>query len=227
MKITVRFFALYREVAGKSHVEFDVKPGATVGTLVERLRRDYPGLPDTSLIIAVNTDFAGPDRALKDGDEVALLPPMSGGEADNMNDLISITREPIDAQAISDRVRKDTHGAVVTFTGVVRNNFSGKRVLHLEYDAYPEMAVKKLKEIAREIGDKWGLQDIAVVHRVGRMKVGEAAIVIAVGAPHRKEAFAACQYAIDRIKQVVPIWKKEFYEDGSTWVGAEGEGQHQ
>ena len=223
MKITVRFFALYREIAGKSQIEMDVTPGTTVGALVKQLRSDLPGLPDASLIIAVNADFAGLDRVLQDGDEVALLPPMSGGEADNVTDMISITRDKIDAQAISDRVRKDAHGAVVTFAGVVRNNFGGKRVLYLEYDAYPEMALKKLREIAREIEEKWGLRDVAIVHRVGRLEIGEAAIVIAVGAAHRKEAFEACQYAIDRIKQVVPIWKKEFYQDGSTWVGAEGE----
>lgn len=141
-----------------------------------------------------------------------------------MVDMISITSDRIDPQAVSDGVRKNSHGAVVTFTGVVRNDFGGKRVLHLEYDAYPEMALKKLKEVAREIDERWRLKDVAMVHRVGRLEIGEAAIVIAVGAPHRKEAFAACQYAIDRIKRVVPIWKKEFYQDGSTWVGAEGQG---
>ncbi|MDO8490960.1 MAG: MoaD family protein, partial [Dehalococcoidia bacterium] len=125
MKITVRFFALYREIAGKSQIEIELRPGATVGELVEKLRSDFPALPHTALIIAVNTDFAGSDRVLKDGDEVALLPPMSGGQADNVADMISITRDRIDAQAIADRVRKDTHGAVVTFAGVVRNNFSG------------------------------------------------------------------------------------------------------
>lgn len=133
--------------------------------------------------------------------------------------MIEITHEAIEVQPVIDKVRKSAYGAVVTFVGTVRDNSEGKQVLYLEYDAYPEMAKKKLSEIATEIQARWDSIDVAIVHRVGRLEKGETAIVIAVGSAHRLEAFQACQYAIDRIKEIVPIWKKEFYEDGSAWIG--------
>jgi molybdopterin synthase catalytic subunit len=136
--------------------------------------------------------------------------------------LIEITREPIKTQSVIDRVLKDTCGAVVTFIGTVRNNSEGKRVLYLEYEAYPEMAKKKLEEIAAEAKNKWPIEEVAVTHRLGRMEIGEISVVIAVSSGHRLIAFQACQYTIDRIKEIVPIWKKEFYEDGSAWI----EGTH-
>jgi molybdopterin synthase catalytic subunit len=133
--------------------------------------------------------------------------------------MIEITKEPISAQPIIDRVRKNSHGAIVTFIGTVRDNADGKKVLYLEYEAFPEMAVKKLNEICAEINDRWKIGDVDIVHRVGRLEIGETVLVIAVGAGHRQEAFQACQYAIDRIKEIVPIWKKEFYNDGANWIG--------
>ena len=133
--------------------------------------------------------------------------------------MIEITSEAIKVQPIIDEVERSTNGAVVTFLGTVRDNSEGKRVLCLEYDAYPEMAKKKLSEIVKEMESRWGIKDVAIVHRVGQLKIGDIAVVIAVGSPHRAEGFRACQYAIDRIKEVVPIWKKEFYEDGSAWIG--------
>ncbi len=133
--------------------------------------------------------------------------------------MIEITPGPIDVQPVIDSVEKNTNGAVVTFLGTVRDNSEGKRVLYLEYDAYPAMAKKKLAEIAGEIEAKWGIKEVSIVHRTGRLEIGEIAVVIAVGSPHRAEAFRACEYAIDRIKEMVPIWKKEVYEDGSAWIG--------
>jgi len=132
--------------------------------------------------------------------------------------VFKITREPLSVELAVSEVNKSGNGGICTFTGTVRDNAEGKGVLHLEYDAYPAMAEKKLAEIASEIKDKWGLEDVSIVHRIGKLEIGEAAVVIAVGAPHRKEAFAACQYAIDRIKEYVPIWKKEYFEDGEVWV---------
>jgi len=136
--------------------------------------------------------------------------------------LIEITREIIRTQSVIDKVLKETCGAVVTFIGTVRNNSEGKRVLYLEYEAYPEMAKKKLEEIAAEVRSKWPIEEVAVTHRLGRMEIGEISVVIAVSSGHRLVAFQACQYTIDRIKEIVPIWKKEFYEDGSAWI----EGTH-
>ena len=132
--------------------------------------------------------------------------------------MIEITSEAISAQTVIEAVRKDGHGAIVSFVGVVRDNSEGKRVLFLEYEAYPEMAVKKMQEICAEAETRWGT-DVSVVHRVGKLEIGDTAVVIAAGAAHRLEAFNACQYTIDRIKEIVPIWKKEFYDDGSKWVG--------
>jgi molybdopterin synthase catalytic subunit len=136
--------------------------------------------------------------------------------------LIEITREAIRPQSVIDRVLSDKCGAVVTFIGTVRNNFEGKRVLYLEYEAYPEMARKKLAEIAVEVKSQWPVEEVAVTHRLGRLDIGEISVVIAVSAGHRVAAFQGCQYAIDRIKEIVPIWKKEFYEDGAAWI----EGPH-
>jgi molybdopterin synthase catalytic subunit len=133
--------------------------------------------------------------------------------------MIEITSQPISAQSVIDKVRQNGDGAVVTFIGTVRDNAEGKRVLYLEYETYPEMAEKKLKEICKEIHSRWEINDIGIVHRIGRLEIGETAVVIAVGSAHRLEAFQACQYAIDRIKEIVPIWKKEFYQDSSSWIG--------
>ena len=135
--------------------------------------------------------------------------------------MIEITDRPIDAERLANAVRKDSHGAVVTFFGTVRNQSMGKAVLHLEYEAYKEMAEKELRQIAGEIKERWGLDQVAIAHRIGHMAVGEIVLVIAVGAPHRKEAFAACEYAVDRIKQIVPVWKKEVFESGECWVEGE------
>ena len=132
--------------------------------------------------------------------------------------MFKITPDKLDAESIISEVNNGKNGGICTFIGTVRDNAEGKGVLHLEYDAYPAMAEKKLAEIAGEIKDKWGLDDVSIVHRIGKLEIGEAAVVIAVGAPHRAEAFAACQYAIDRIKEYVPIWKKEYFEDGEVWV---------
>jgi len=136
--------------------------------------------------------------------------------------LIEITNGVIRAQPVIDKTLKDTCGAVVTFIGTVRNNSDGKKVLYLEYESYPEMAKKKLEEIAAEAKKKWPIEEVAVTHRLGRMEIGDISVVIAVSSGHRAAAFQACQYTIDRIKEIVPIWKKEFYEDGSAWI----EGAH-
>jgi molybdopterin synthase catalytic subunit len=132
--------------------------------------------------------------------------------------VIEITSQPISAQPVIDRVKNNSHGALVTFIGTVRDNSEGKKVTYLEYETYARMAEKKLKEIVAEIQNRWQT-DIAIVHRIGRMEVGDIVIVIVVGSGHRQEAFRSCEFAINRIKEIVPIWKKEFYKDGSSWVG--------
>ena len=134
--------------------------------------------------------------------------------------MIEITREPLDPEAITARVKKDTNGAVVTFLGTTRSFTGDRRVLHLEYEAYRPMADRKLAEIVEEIRERWSVEDVALAHRLGRLEIGDISLVVAVASPHRSDAFAACQYSVDRIKQVVPIWKKEFFEGGEVWVGS-------
>ncbi len=133
--------------------------------------------------------------------------------------MFEICTAPIDVARVVEAVRHDEDGGIVTFVGVVRNHNRGKQVLYLEYEAYPEMAVGKMREIGEEIAGRWGLRHVAIVHRAGRVEVGEASVVIAVAAPHREEAFDACRYAIDRLKETVPVWKKEVYADGEEWLG--------
>ena len=135
--------------------------------------------------------------------------------------MIELTQSPLDPEAVSSKVRKDTNGAVVTFLGTTRDNFQGKRVLSLEYEAFDEMALSKMEEIRVELQAQFALDDIAISHRVGMVPIGEISLVIAIASPHRKEAFQACQRAVDRVKEIVPIWKKEVYEDGARWVACE------
>lgn len=133
--------------------------------------------------------------------------------------MILITCEPLDHEAITSTVRSDSNGGVVTFMGTTRKETNGRRVLYLEYESYDKMAEKMLRFIADEIRERWGITDLSIAHRLGRLEIGETSLVIAVGAPHRDEAFAACQHAVDRIKEEVPIWKKEVFDDGEIWVG--------
>jgi len=133
--------------------------------------------------------------------------------------MFEITRDPLSVEEVVDKVKADSSGAIVSFIGTVRNESMGKRVLYLEYDAYEPMAVKKLQEIAEEIKQKWNIDRVAIKHRIGRMDIGEVSVVIAISAPHRKDALEASGYTIDRIKEIVPIWKKEVWEDGETWIG--------
>ncbi len=133
--------------------------------------------------------------------------------------MVEITPNPIFPEQVINKVKKSTYGAVVTFLGTVRDSSEGKKVLYLEYEAYEEMAQKKLEQVVTEIKQKWQLQDVAICHRIGKVNAGETAVVIVVAAPHRKEAFEACEYAVDRLKQIAPFWKKEVYQEGESWVG--------
>jgi molybdopterin synthase catalytic subunit len=167
---------------------------------------------------AVNAEYVTPDQPLRDGDELALIPPVSGGAPEG---LFEVTAEPLDPQRLADHVLRDESGAVALFLGVVRDNSMGRRVLYLEYDAYPEMATRVMRQIAEEAMARWPLTGIAMQHRTGRLEIGEASLVIAVSSPHRKEAFEACHHLVDRFKEVVPVWKKEVWEGGEVWIEGE------
>jgi molybdopterin synthase catalytic subunit len=154
---------------------------------------------------------------INDGDEVAIFPPVSGGSAD-ANPMVVITRDPIDAQKIARQLLRGEDGAICVFEGVVRNNSKGKRTLHLVYEAYESMALKKLEEIGQFVQQAWDIDRIALIHRLGHMDIGETSVAVIVTSAHRRAAFDACHYAIDKLKKVVPIWKKEFFEDGEVWI---------
>ncbi len=218
MKIRLRFFASLRERTGLTETDLECAEGTTVSALRGELAGRYgerAGFGST-LLVSVNWDPADPERVLADGDEVAFLPPMSGGSAPAGTFWISET--PITQAMVEEKVRGAGCGAIVSFLGTVRDFSRAKRIERLEYEAYPGMAEKKMAEIGETIATRWPGARVAIAHRVGRLAIGEVAVAIAVSTPHRPEAFEACRYAIDRLKRTVPIWKKEFTVDGEHWV---------
>ncbi len=221
MRVLVRLFASYREAAGRGHFEMEFPDGATptVRDVLARVLADHPLLrSQREIVCARNREYVDLDASLAEGDEVALIPPVSGGAVTKPLADIRVSTDPLAVDAALARVRQESAGGVCVFIGTVRRESRGKRVTLLEYDAYPEMAEAKMAEIAREAEQRWGPLRIAMHHRVGRLEVGEDAVVIAVAASHRPEAFAACRFAIDRLKEVVPIWKKEHTDDGAVWI---------
>jgi len=218
MKLRLRFFASLRERLGVAEADLECPARVTVtglrGILSERYR--VPEALVATLLISVNWEPAGDEDTLEDGDEVGFLPPMSGGAAAAGEYWLSET--PIDSAMVEEKVRSPGCGGVVTFVGTVREQSRGKKIRHLEYEAYPGMAERKMEEIGEDIVRRWPGARVAIAHRTGKLEVGEVAVAIAVAAPHRGEAFEACRHAIDRLKELVPIWKKEFAVDGAYWV---------
>jgi molybdopterin converting factor subunit 1 len=217
MRVTLKLFARLREIAGSGKLERRLNEGSTVEDLLDVLHAEFPRLSEVTArsIISVNQEFATPDSLLHDGDEIAIFPPVSGGA-----DSFRVTVEPLSIDEVTRLVVRPHTGAVTTFAGVVRNVSGGKEVAYLEYEAYEEMAIAKMRQVAEEARARWSsVVDIAVVQRVGHLEVGELAIVIAVSSGHRDEGcFEVCRYAIDRLKQIVPIWKKEVGPTGEEWV---------
>ncbi len=221
MRVTIFLFAAFREKTGSGRLQMELPEGATAGDALRRVAKDVPQLGPLlgSAALAVNSEYAGPDAPLKDGDEVALIPPVSGGAPRMVT--ASITDKPIDPDAAIAGLLRPTDGALVVFQGVVRAFADGRRLLHMEYEAYRPMAERLLQRIAEDVRARHGVDDIVVVHRVGRIAVGEASLLIAVASPHRKEAFDECQEMVNRIKNLAPIWKKEVWEGGEAWVAGE------
>jgi molybdopterin synthase catalytic subunit len=217
MRVRVLYFAVVRERLRRDADELELPAGASARELLSELLARHPELAALrpALKVAVNQELVADDRRLADGDEVALIPPVSGGAGGPFR----VTDAPLSLDEVVQAVSVPGHGAVATFTGAVRDHSHGKRVVRLEYEAYRPMAERKLAEIGAAIAADWPGVRVAMVHRVGVLAVGEAAVMIAVSAPHRAAAFAACQAAIDRLKASVPIWKKEVAEDGETWIG--------
>ena len=227
LRVRVLFFGPLAELAACREERLELPAGATVADLHAHYRARLPALGGlgTQLQAAVNQEFRPPATELHDGDEVALLPPMSGGSADPPAVIAELVRAPIDREALQARLKSPADGAVVLFDGVVRNHaqHQGRRLhtLHLEYEAYEPMALKRLQAIGEEALQRWPVTRIALVHRLGRLEIGESSVVIIVTSAHRQAAFEACRWAIDTLKNSVPIWKKEHAVDGTVWVEGE------
>lgn len=211
MRVRLRFFAALKDIVGSEILEWEAAEGFCLKDLRIRLEQAFPRLQNYPLILAVDGEPRDGDFPLSEGVEICLLPPFSGGSAE-------LTTAPISPQDVIERVKDRSCGALAVFIGTVRSPSQGREVRYLEYEAYQEMAQAKLAQIEKEVKERWGVKGVAISHRLGHLDVGEIAVVIAVSSPHREEAFEACRYIIERIKQIVPIWKKEVFVDGESWV---------
>lgn len=220
MKVHVLYFASCREAVGRQEETVELEDGASLRDLLNLLVRNHPELAglEPTLALSINQDYADRDQALKEGDEVALIPPVSGGQGAPRG-TYAVVERPISLEEVERLVRLDSCGAIAAFAGVVRARSRGRRVLYLYYEAYRPMAERYLAQIGQEIGQKWPVEAVAIIHRVGRIEVGQMSLAIGVASPHRKEALEACAYALERVKEIVPIWKKEVFEEGEEWVG--------
>lgn len=237
MRVRVLYFGALKDIFLKEHDTLELPPSSTVGTLLDHYRRAAPGHGDfwDILAVAVNTEYANLSHRLADGDEVAMLPPVSGGsdglntqdEDDTQPDStprsshVALLREPVDASSLTAAIKRGEDGAVVTFDGIVRNNTRGRRTLYLVYESYEAMALAQMRKLSAEAIQRFGVQSVSLVHRLGRLEVGETSVFIAVASAHRPQAFEACRWLIDTLKKTVPIWKKEHFEDGAVWADGE------
>ena len=229
MKIGVLFFGVLKDVVGRSGETVDLPEGARVRELLFYYARETPRFEAMapSLAISVNQEYSGTDRVLREGDEVGLLPPVSGGSAEDggvsggVCGEVQIVRERIDTESVVARLKRPADGAAVIFDGVVRDNTRGRRTLYLDYEAYEAMAMKQMESLAAEARARFGVRAASIIHRLGRLEIGETSVLIVVAAAHRDAAFEACRWIIDTLKKTVPIWKKEYFEDGAVWADGE------
>lgn len=217
MQVKVLLFAALAERANRRDLLVTLADHATVHMLLEEIGSQHPELSGLlpSCFVSLNQEYASPSTVIQAGDEIAILPPVSGGEEPRF----SITDQPLSADLLVRLVSNPRAGAVLTFVGTVREFTHGQRTVSLSYEAYAPMAIQKMKEIAQEIQERWPQAEVAMHHRIGDLAIEDIAVIIAVATPHRNESFEAGRYAIERLKQIVPIWKKEIWEDGSEWKG--------
>ena len=231
--VRVLFFGAARETVGSDEVEIGLRTPATVASAFEDVLESYPNLRERfgrSLLLAVNQEYVPSDKEVQAGDELAVFPPVSGGSSQSPDalskDFFELTTEPIDVGRVARRVVPRECGATVTLDGYVREWTKGRRTLYLTYEAYAAMALSEMKRLVEQAHAEFDIAQIGIVHRTGRLEIGETSVVISVSAPHRHAAFECCEWAIKELKRSVPIWKKEFYEDGEVWVEGEGAPEH-
>lgn len=220
MHVRILLFGVLKDIFPESVKTVEVPEGATVAALLVQLRSLVPHQAQifNSLAVAVNQQYAAATHVLAEGDEVALLPPVSGG---NYESHVALVREAISVEPWVAHLKQGEDGAVVVFDGIVRNNTRGRRTLYLDYEAYEEMAIKQMQMLAREALSRFAVRDMLLVHRLGRLHIGETSVLIAVASAHRGAAFDACRWLIDTLKKTVPIWKKEYFVDGAVWADGE------
>jgi molybdopterin synthase catalytic subunit len=230
MRVRVLFFGMLKDLVGKASDTLDLDQGASVADLLAHYETQIPRLRESlpSLALAVNQEYASADTKLRSNDEVAILPPVSGGkdgspDRGNRSETAhcAIVRGPIQTQEVLVGIVRGEDGAAVVFEGVVRNQTRGRKTLYLDYEAYEEMAFKQMESLAGQALSQFQIRDVALVHRLGRLEIGETSVLIVVASAHRAAAFDACRWLIDTLKRTVPIWKKEYFEDGAVWADGE------
>jgi molybdopterin converting factor subunit 1 len=241
MRVRVLFFGMLKDMAGKSSDLLELPEPASVADVLAHCQAHIPRFKDSlpSLAVAVNQRYAGPETKLRRDDEVALLPPVSGGSGQDANQMpagppaeprrdgtasmihAEIIRKAIDTQQVLASLKRGEDGAAVVFEGVVRNQTRGRKTLYLNYEAYEEMALQQMEALAERSLKQFPIRDVAVVHRLGRLEIGETSVLVVVASAHRAAAFDACRWLIDTLKRTVPIWKKEYFEDGAVWADGE------
>ena len=234
MRIRVLLFGQLQDIAGTKEAQLDLPAGATVASVMSHYGQQFPKFQALagSVACSVNQEYAASSAALKDGDEVGLLPPVSGGQGASetgtgeevrelRTDHCSIVREPIDLQAIQEELAAPDDGAAIFFAGVVRNNTRGRRTLYLDYQSYESMAINEMEKLSHVALERFKVRDVRLAHRLGRLEIGETSVLIGVASAHRAAAFEACRWLIDTLKKTVPIWKKEYFEDGAVWADGE------
>jgi molybdopterin converting factor subunit 1 len=228
MQVRVLFFGMLKDLAGRSSEALTLPDQATAGDVLQHYAQHIPPLKAalSAVAISVNQQYARPEDKLRAGDEVGLLPPVSGGSNDDNGEQvgreeIAIVRERIDTAAVLARIKRPEDGAVVVFEGIVRSHTRNRRTLFLDYEAYEEMALKQLESLAERARSQFQIREVAIVHRLGRLEIGETSVLIVVASAHRAPAFEACRWLIDTLKRTVPVWKKEHFADGAVWADGE------
>ena len=226
MRVKVLLFGQLKDIVGRAEESLDLQPGAQLAAVMSHYAERYPKFQgfSSSIACSINQEYAPGTTPLKEGDEVGLLPPVSGGKSkieELRSEHCAIVREPIDLKVMKEELEHPEDGAAVFFDGVVRNNTRGRRTLYLDYEAYESMALSEMEKLAQAVLERFKVRNVCLVHRLGRLQIGETSVLIGVASAHRAAAFEACRWLIDTLKKTVPIWKKEYFEDGAVWADGE------